>query len=152
MDIRLATVGDIDELIRVRQDFNDELHPRPDDLHAELADQLRTYLPERIASDQFAAVLGYVDGTLASAAFLLVIEYPANCPIPHGRVGLLLNVYTYPQYRRRGLGGQVVAAAIDRARELGLDAIDLEATDLGRGLYAQMGFEVRENTPMRLVL
>ena len=152
MTIRLATVDDLDEVIRVRRDFNDEWHGHSEAEQAEFEAQLRAYLPGRIESGSLVVVLGEVGTHLASTAFLLVNEYPANCTIPHGRVGVLLNVYTYPAYRRQGLGAVVVAAAVAEGRRLGLDVIDLEATDMGRGLYEGAGFEVREYTPMRLSL
>ncbi|MDR0284593.1 MAG: GNAT family N-acetyltransferase [Propionibacteriaceae bacterium] len=152
LTIRLATTDDIDLLIRVRQDFNDEWHPHSPAETAARAAQFRSYLAAHLSDNTFAAVLGFVATDLASTAFLLVGDYPSNCTIPHGRKATLINVYTYPAYRRQGYGEQVVTAAINVARTRGADVLDLEATDMARPLYHRLGFGLRPDTPMRFPL
>ena len=152
MEIRLASREDVETLVQLRMDFRNEMHPSTDAEAAAFDAQFRAYLAARLDTGRLAGILGFVGGEIASGAFLLVDDYPASCMIPHGRKGTLIYVYTYPAYRRRGYGRQIVDAAIAQGRELGLDVIDLDATDMGRGVYAQAGFEVREITPMRIVL
>ena len=152
LDVRLATEDDIETLVRLRRDFNDEWHPHTDEEQTFFAAQFRAYLKRGLDAGEFVGVLGFIGSELASGAFLLIDDYPANCEIRHGRLGTLINVYTYPAYRRHGYGQQVTTAAIAKGRELGLDVIDLNATEMGRGVYEQVGFELRENVPMRLVL
>jgi N-acetylglutamate synthase-like GNAT family acetyltransferase len=54
--------------------------------------------------------------------------------------GEILNVYTTPGYRRRGIGGRLVDAAIAEARALGLRRLTLQSTDDSRRLYKGRGF------------
>ena len=155
MDIRLATRDDIDLLVQVRRDFNNELHPDAVEDHARFNGQFRAYLSSRIDSGQFSAVLGLVDDgqgrpELVSAAFLLEEDCPPDCSLPQGKLGKLINVYTYPPYRRQGYARQVLDALLAQARRWGFDAVELEATEMGRGVYDQIGFEPREYTLMRL--
>lgn len=152
IEVRFATKDDVETLVRLRRDFNDEWHPHTAAQQAGFADQFRRLLDQGLDTGEFVAVLGFVGAELASGAFLVIDDYPANCEIPHGRLATLIDVYTYPQYRRHGYGRQVVAAIIAKARELEVDAIDLLATKAGQGVYDQVGFEIRENVPMRLVL
>jgi len=100
----LATMADIDELIRVRSALNDELAPHTDAQRTQFADHFRAWLPGRIESGQFIAVMGFIGTDLVSTAFLLVNDRPATLSIPNGRIATLVNVYTVPAYRRRGLG------------------------------------------------
>ena len=152
MEIRYATSEDIEFLVRARLSFNEELHPSDHDLNEQLAAEFRSYLPQAMASQSFVGVLGFADQTLASTVFMAIRAMPANTAMPRGRNATLLNVYTFPEFRRKGYGGQVLVAALAKAKELDLDVVDLESTAMGLGLYQKAGFEVRPLTPMRLIL
>ena len=151
MDIRIASADDIDDLVRARLAFVDAFRPLSEADKDAITTQLRSYFPEQIASERLVCFLGYVDGDIASVAFMLVNEYPANWMLRTGRMGYLLNVFTFDEHRRQGYGKQIIDAVVVKARELGLDGMDLEATTMGHGLYEQAGFQVRPYTPMRLV-
>lgn len=57
-----------------------------------------------------------------------------------GKLGLLINVYTEPEWRRRGVALLLMQRAIDWSREQQIDRLILHASDAGRPLYAKMGF------------
>ncbi|MDR0489093.1 MAG: GNAT family N-acetyltransferase [Propionibacteriaceae bacterium] len=152
MEIRFATTDDIETLVEARLRFNEELHPNAHDENEALAAQFRAYLPTAMKDGSFIGVLGFVEGTLVATVFLAIRDMPANSAMPRGRNGTLLNVFTLPGFRRRGYAERVLAATIDKARELDLDVVDLEATAMGRGLYEKAGFQVRPLTPMRMRL
>lgn len=50
------------------------------------------------------------------------------------------NIAVVPQWRRRGVGAAVAAAALLEARALGLEIAALSADPLGVGLYRKLGF------------
>lgn len=50
-------------------------------------------------------------------------------------------VLTHPDYRRRGFARQVTEAAVEFAEARAVECIGLDATDMGRPLYLQLGFE-----------
>lgn len=56
------------------------------------------------------------------------------------RQGYVLNVFTEPAWRRRGLAGILMSQVIEWAKENGLDSLVLHASDEGRSLYEQLGF------------
>lgn len=60
-----------------------------------------------------------------------------------------MNMYTHPEYRRRGIARQVLDKLVHKSREKGITAISLEATDMGRFLYQNYGF-VQMNHEMKL--
>jgi len=152
MEIRIAMKDDIDALVRVRHAFRTDLSPHSDEENKALDTQFRTYLSVAIESGQFVGVLGEVGTDVVCAAFLLVESCPSTREIPRGRLGKIIDVYTYPRYRRQGYATQILERIIAEARTLDLDAIDLEATNIGRTVYERLGFSVREFAPMRLVL
>jgi GNAT superfamily N-acetyltransferase len=55
-------------------------------------------------------------------------------------VPLLVNVYTEPQWRRRGIARQLVIALMQWASDKGADQLVLHASDAGRPLYESLGF------------
>jgi GNAT superfamily N-acetyltransferase len=58
-----------------------------------------------------------------------------------GDLAWLGMVLTHPDYRRRGFARQVVEAALALADRHGIRTVKLDATDQGRPLYLQFGFE-----------
>lgn len=57
------------------------------------------------------------------------------------RVGWIGMVLVDPDYRRRGYGSAVFERALDFGLDAGLDTIGLDATDAGRRVYDDYGFE-----------
>ncbi len=116
--------------------------------------QLEDYFARELGRN-FFAVLGECGGEAISAAYLAVGEKPANPAFITGKVGTIMNVYTKPQYRRRGLATKALKLLIDRARKENLSKIELSATEMGCPLYEKLGFEERRSQytqmQMRLV-
>ena len=57
--------------------------------------------------------------------------------IAEGRQGLIVNVFTEPEWRRRGLAMLLMEQIIAWSREQQLDGLVLHASDDGRALYEQ---------------
>ncbi len=68
---------------------------------------------------------------------------------PRGKKAYIMNMYTAPEYRRRGIASKTLDMLIKEARNKGIRAISLEATDMGRPLYEKYGF-VKMNGEMEL--
>ncbi len=64
----------------------------------------------------------------------------------HSQLAWLGMVLTGTAYRRRGLARRLVRRALDYAGELGIPTVKLDATDMGRPLYVEMGF--RDEQPI----
>ena len=60
--------------------------------------------------------------------------------IAEGRQGLIVNVFTEPDWRRRGLAQLLMEQIIAWSREQRLDGLVLHASDDGRVLYEKLGF------------
>jgi GNAT superfamily N-acetyltransferase len=55
-------------------------------------------------------------------------------------VPLVVNVYTEPEWRRRGIARTLMATLMSWAVDRGFDRVVLHASDHGRPLYASLGF------------
>lgn len=60
-----------------------------------------------------------------------------------------MNMYTKPEYRRKGIALKTLELLVTEAKEKGVFAISLEATDMGRPLYEKYDF-VKMNDEMEL--
>lgn len=154
MMIRQATPTDIDQLIDMRCNFiTEEFGVQNDDKMAKIRNQLHGYLTANL-NRQLLCYLADDNGQIVSTAFLVVMDKPANPKFISGKTGLLLNVYTKPEFRKQGLATNIIKNLIDDARAIGLSYIDLDATKTGKPLYEKLGFYEMINTctPMRLEL
>jgi len=57
-----------------------------------------------------------------------------------GRAAHIANVYTAPEWRRRGLARRIVETMLRWCEQAGIDQVTLTASEEGRGLYEALGF------------
>ncbi|MBI1751536.1 MAG: GNAT family N-acetyltransferase [Acidobacteria bacterium] len=87
----------------------------------------------------------------AVASVLLLLKDSVPTPVtPLSVRGYLFNVYTEPSHRRQGLAARLTEAALDVARELGIEIVELHASLEAEGLYQRFGFV--PTSEMRLVM
>jgi GNAT superfamily N-acetyltransferase len=82
---------------------------------------------------------------IAGHAWLQLIE---KLPNPVGeleRHGYISNLYVQPAYRGSGLGSALLAACLQEADAMSVDAVILWPTPRSRSLYARHGFAVRDD-------
>ena len=60
--------------------------------------------------------------------------------IGDGRHGIILNVFTEPEWRRRGIAALVMNIIIEWSRKQRLDGLILHASDEAHALYERLGF------------
>src|ERR1700730_7520995 len=68
--------------------------------------------------------------------------------IGEGRQGTIVNVFTEPEWRRRGVAGLLMKEIITWAKTQQLDRLILHASKEGRSLYEKLGFV--EGNEMRI--
>lgn len=68
---------------------------------------------------------------------------------PSGKKAHIMNMYTNPKYRRKGIAYKTLDMLIKEIKSKGISSISLEATDMGRPLYEKYGF-VKMNSEMEL--
>ena len=60
--------------------------------------------------------------------------------IGEGRQGTIVNVFTEPQWRRRGIAGLLLKEIITWCKNEQIDRLVLHASDEGRSIYERLGF------------
>lgn len=146
ISVRLAAKEDIPELVRLRLAyFDEEFGVLPQAQLAAISAQLPQYFAAHLGADCIAVAAALPDGHLAACALLTVTENPANPSFPNGRSGYVLGVFTEPEYRGRGLATHIMRQVLEEAMRLRLDTVRLSASDMGKGIYARLGFAVKES-------
>ena len=148
-----ANLNDIDELIRLRLAFITEDTGSLSSLQEHcIEEQLRDYFNRKLGKELIAFV-ARDEKRIVAVAYLLLMEMPANARLQNGLFGEVLNVYTLPEFRGRGLCTMLMQHLIEYGKKCGLGCIDLSATEKGYPIYAKLGFKEKEQNykDMRLV-
>lgn len=137
---RPAEPSDIPLLVKARLDFLQILgQAAPESDMAFAQKQIETFLAAHLGTRIFAW-LAFVDEELASAGFLQVYEVMYHPHAHIGQFGRIINMLTWPDYRKQGLARGIIERLIAQARALGLAYINLDASPDGRHLYETLGF------------
>jgi len=106
----------------------------------EVAAQARAYYRRALADGSHIAYMVFDGPRLAGTGGVSFFQVLPTYHNPTGRKAYIMNMYTRPAYRRRGIAGTVLDLLVSAAKEAGIAAISLEATDMGRPLYERYGF------------
>ncbi len=138
--VRRATAGDMETLVAHRRAMFVDMGYRDETLLDAMAAKCHAWLRTRMNSGEYLAWLAIAPrGSIVAGAGLWLMDW-----IPHmiGRSprGNILNVYTVPEFRRRGLARELVNCAMQWCRSNGVDVIVLHASSEARRLYESIGF------------
>jgi GNAT superfamily N-acetyltransferase len=89
-------------------------------------------------------------GEIVAGGGLWIAPWLSHPRDPQPRRGEILNVYTEPAFRRRGLARRLMGVMIGWCRDQGFPWIMLHASEDGRPLYESLGFQ--PTNEMRLLL
>lgn len=147
--VREATCEDVPELIRLRLALMGTFGPveRPE----ALAESTVDYLERALADGSFAAVVAEVDGRLVASSGLCVLHRLPVPDNPSGLEGYVLNMYTEPAWRRRGLARAILGRLVELARARGVHRVWLHATMDARTLYEDEGFAANPTAMERIL-
>lgn len=139
-----ANMNDIDELIRLRLAFiADDAGALSSRQEQCIEEQLRDYFNRKLGKELIAFV-ARDEERIVAVTYLLLMEMPANARLLNGLYGEVLNVYTLPEYRRKGLCTTLMQQLIEYGKKRGLGCIDLSATENGYPIYTKLGFKEKE--------
>ena len=140
---RPATAADIPQLVRLRLAYLQEEFSDTDIPQSKLdavAAQLPDYFSAHLGADCFVFTAEIPDGTLAANVILCTQEKPANLSFPSGKSGVVLGVYTMPEYRGQGICTKLMEMLLAQAKAEGVDIVRLSASHMGKPVYEKLGF------------
>ena len=78
--------------------------------------------------------------TILAACGIFFADFPPHYLDPNPIRAYLLNFYTAPQARGRGLATQLLQHAVDECRHRNVQVITLHASKFGKPIYEKFGF------------
>ena len=138
---RKAEIGDINELARLRSIFLAEIKPCSEDERKAFEIANKEYFEKALADDSFVAHLALDGDKIVGTSGLSFSVSPPSFRCLDGRSAYIMNMYTLPQYRKRGIGKELFKRIAEEATRRGYKKITLNATDMGKPIYEQYGFE-----------
>jgi GNAT superfamily N-acetyltransferase len=148
--IRPATTADIDTLTRMRVDFMREMKSMGGFDEEAFVEVTRRYFEEKLPTGEYAAWLAEADTEIVGVSGTVFWERPPTPKNMTGRDAYILNVYTLPAWRRKGIGTRLMETTLEAVRAAGVGRAWLRATVDGEPLYRKLGFEPIEPDAMEL--
>jgi ribosomal protein S18 acetylase RimI-like enzyme len=140
--IRRGTPADIPVIAHHRLGMFTEMGFGDPSTYAEYASEFQSFAAREMAAGHFLSWLAETnDGEIVAGGAVLIVPWPANPKHRKQQRAFLLNVFTEPAFRRRGIARSLVRTMLDCCREQGFGSVFLHASDAGRPLYQSMGFQ-----------
>lgn len=109
------------------------------------------WLTPRLARGEYCGWLAEnAHGTVIAGVGLWLVAGPPTPSDQSLQRGYVFNVFTEPDFRRRGIARQLMNTVMAWCRANEIRVIALHASDDGRALYASLGFE--PTNEMRILL
>jgi GNAT superfamily N-acetyltransferase len=148
--IREAQVEDIPEILRQRVGMYEAMGVGDPHSRAEMASASGKILPQAIRDGSFRGWLAEVDGNVVAGGGAFVTDWLSHPGDLICRKATVLNVYTDPEYRRRGIARKLMEVILDWCRREGFADVFLHASHEGRPLYEGLGFQVGNEMRLKL--
>lgn len=153
MRLRKADTNDVNLLIKLRLDYLNADGRTPSEEEKEkIKKHLQEYFLTKLISNECICVLAEIENYVVGTAWMTISERPASPVFITGKIGTIINVLTYPKFRRRGIAKNILNALIQEAKNQDISLIELTSTKDGEFLYNSLGFEKIDRTFMRLKL
>jgi GNAT superfamily N-acetyltransferase len=150
LEIRAASTGDIPEILCQRRAMYEDMDYRDANALDAMESLSAGYLANSMTDGSFRAWLASAGGRVVGGGGVIISPWPAHAYDLQCRRATILNLYTYPDYRRRGVARRIMQTIIAWCKSQGFARVDLHASSDGRHLYESLGFE--PSNEMRLKL
>ena len=113
-------------------------------------EQSHRYYQRALCDGTHTAYLAFDGEHFAGAGGVSYFQVMPTYHNPSGNKAYIMNMYTRPEYRRRGIAYHMLELLVGDAKGRGITAISLEATKMGRPLYERYGFtQMRDEMELR---
>ena len=102
-----------------------------------------------MSDGSFRAWLASVGDRVVAGGAIIVSPWPAHPYDLECRRATILNVYTYPEYRRRGIARRLMQTMIDWCRREGFARVSCTPVDWAI-VYESLGFELGNEMRLKL--
>jgi len=137
IEYRKANISDIQYLVQYRKQ---QLIDEGEILGKEIDDELSEYFISSISDNSLISWLAVDGERIVATSGICFYQLPPTSRNPSGKNAYITNMYTLPEYRKQGIGSQLLQLVIDEAKILKYKVIRLHASDDGKSIYNKAGF------------
>ena len=150
--IRPATLADAATIIAQRRAMFYDMGHQDDSVLDAMSAHFAPWLDRKMRADEYLAwfAVDSNNNEIVAGLGLWLMDWPPHLVGPGTARANILNVYTRPDARRRGLARRLVDVSLAWCRERGIRTVILHASPAGRPIYEAMGFQ--STNEMRIVL
>jgi len=151
MNYRLATSDDLELLVEMRLEFiNVQVE---NDKYEDLRKNCYKHLFDKAFKANACEVVLAEDGDKCiGTGIVYYYDLIPSLYSPNGKKGYVTSMYVAPDYRRRGIGAEILEQLIERAKIRGVKEMFLNPSEMGRPLYEKRGFKDNHRDGMTLDL
>ncbi len=143
---RRATEKDIDKLVELRIEFLYEAENISKDTpFEELRNSLYDFFQRNMKSEHFISWIAVQEEKIIATSGLVFYGIPPLFENISGREAYLMNMYTIPSFRRKGIGTELLKKLIEEVRKRSIRKVRLITSEYGKQLYEKNGFKYNEN-------
>ncbi len=139
IDYKFTTEEDIDLLMDIRLEMLREVNNLSEDY--EYSEDFINYSKEYFLNGDQTTILAFDGESMVGCASISYISVMPTVDHMSGKRAHLMNVYTRPEYRGKGIAYKMADLLIKEAWERGVTEVSLDATEAGRPLYRKLGFK-----------
>lgn len=151
LHVHIATREDVPILAEYRLQFNLELSgQQTPQAILSLRTELFNYYLANTENGHCISAIARIDDQVVAIGSMYPQHLPASFHNPTGKWGYILNMYTVPAHRNKGIAGHILQTLIHEGKRIGLTAFELHATPAGRRVYENAGFQMFSSPCMRL--
>jgi len=105
-----------------------------------LQKELTDYFTQALAENRFFAYLAELKGEILSFGGMVIKKIPGDFSQSSYLEGDILNMFTVPFARRKGISAMILQQLINEAKNRGISKISLHTSKDGEKLYRKFGF------------
>lgn len=139
---RAAHIEDLESLIELRVEFLEEANGKPHEDPDSLRADLRSYFSQHLVAGSFVAWLCEHVGEIVATSGISFYDLPPSYSNSNGKVGYIMNMYTKPPFRGKGIARSLFIKMLDEGTKRNVGKFVLHATKDGEYLYKQHGFSM----------
>lgn len=137
--LRKANFNDIDDLITFRFEFLKEIQDPPANMDI-FRKALSDFFLVKMKSNEFISWLAESENDIIATSGLSFLQRPPTFQNITGKFAYIMNMYTKPKWRRKGIGSALLEKLIEEIKKKAIYSVVLHATPSGRPLYEKYGF------------